>query len=205
MVAIVNKLAKGELDQQERGVFTEAYRLAIGKLRTASRLMQQIARHKRDRSGGSNKGRCAAEEEALRYKEKIDHEIEGLCRQCLDALNKMSSGSSPQHKAFLAKENADILRYLAEINPNKIDDAARAYEDAKVKADALRTEDPLRLAIFVNYAVFLYEIKRDVNGAIRVAEKALEETESKSDNREETVMRALITKNLQMWRAGDRS
>eukprot|EP01054_Gregarina_sp_Poly1_P004212 Gregarina_sp_Poly_1__4211@NODE_22_length_20656_cov_110_706397_g20_i0_p8_GENE_NODE_22_length_20656_cov_110_706397_g20_i0NODE_22_length_20656_cov_110_706397_g20_i0_p8_ORF_typecomplete_len216_score25_211433/PF00244_20/1_2e32DUF3856/PF12968_7/1_9e03DUF3856/PF12968_7/0_00031TPR_19/PF14559_6/4_4e03TPR_19/PF14559_6/9_4e03TPR_19/PF14559_6/1_3e03TPR_19/PF14559_6/0_019TPR_16/PF13432_6/2_7e02TPR_16/PF13432_6/4_2e02TPR_16/PF13432_6/0_05TTRAP/PF14203_6/0_54TTRAP/PF14203_6/2_5e03GlnD_UR_UTase/PF08335_11/0_3Gl len=193
MVAIANKMAKaGQLDKQERGVFTEAYRLAIGKLRTASRLMDQIYRHKGGRQG--------AAEVTRQYKDKIDGEIRALCKQCLDALAAMRSASGDHHHAFLAKENADIHRYLAEIDASKMNEAAKAYEDAVARSDVLPSGDPLRLAIHMNYAVFQYELLRERDRAIATAERALGETYDKVNNREETVMRALIQKNLLMWR-----
>eukprot|EP01055_Gregarina_sp_Pseudo9_P005520 Gregarina_sp_Pseudo_9__5519@NODE_71_length_4599_cov_21_528728_g65_i0_p5_GENE_NODE_71_length_4599_cov_21_528728_g65_i0NODE_71_length_4599_cov_21_528728_g65_i0_p5_ORF_typecomplete_len217_score64_501433/PF00244_20/1_7e33TPR_12/PF13424_6/7_3e03TPR_12/PF13424_6/4_5e03TPR_12/PF13424_6/0_037ANAPC5/PF12862_7/0_03TPR_MalT/PF17874_1/95TPR_MalT/PF17874_1/0_021TPR_19/PF14559_6/3_9e03TPR_19/PF14559_6/5_9e03TPR_19/PF14559_6/2_9e03TPR_19/PF14559_6/0_34DUF305/PF03713_13/1_9YtxC/PF08812_11/0_62YtxC/PF08812_11/4_ len=192
MVAVADKIAKGgELDRQERGIFTEAYRLAIGELRTASRLMDQICHHKEQR--------VEAAQVTRDYKRQIDREIEELCQRCLAVLKSMSSGSSTHHKVFLAKENADIHRYLAEIDPNKVKEAAHAYEDARVKSESLPSGDPLRLATLVNLAVFQYELERDHEGAIRTAERALSETQSHSDNREESVMRALIEKNLHMW------
>eukprot|EP01057_Protomagalhaensia_wolfi_P004687 Protomagalhaensia_wolfi_Nauph_80__4686@NODE_485_length_2444_cov_142_120166_g365_i0_p2_GENE_NODE_485_length_2444_cov_142_120166_g365_i0NODE_485_length_2444_cov_142_120166_g365_i0_p2_ORF_typecomplete_len216_score36_601433/PF00244_20/8_7e35TPR_18/PF13512_6/1_2e02TPR_18/PF13512_6/0_36TPR_16/PF13432_6/5_1e02TPR_16/PF13432_6/75TPR_16/PF13432_6/4_7TPR_12/PF13424_6/4e03TPR_12/PF13424_6/3_6e03TPR_12/PF13424_6/49TPR_12/PF13424_6/0_35PilJ/PF13675_6/3_4e02PilJ/PF13675_6/2_1PilJ/PF13675_6/2_3e02ST7/PF04184_1 len=194
MVAAVTKMARSspELDKQERALFTEAFRQAIGKLRSSSRLMEQIYKRKERRQP-------QAARTTLEYKRQLDMEIQRLCHQCLDALQGLQGGGSHQ-KLFVAKETADIHRYLAEIDESKVPDAERFYSDALKAADILPSGDPLRLATHLNFAIFQYDVLRNAQAALATAQRALQETPQRPDSREESLIRGLIERNIQMWR-----
>eukprot|EP01053_Blabericola_migrator_P004070 Blabericola_migrator_1__4069@NODE_223_length_11158_cov_141_106032_g189_i0_p7_GENE_NODE_223_length_11158_cov_141_106032_g189_i0NODE_223_length_11158_cov_141_106032_g189_i0_p7_ORF_typecomplete_len215_score34_881433/PF00244_20/6_9e32TPR_19/PF14559_6/1_7e03TPR_19/PF14559_6/2_3e03TPR_19/PF14559_6/0_014TPR_6/PF13174_6/84TPR_6/PF13174_6/5_5e03TPR_6/PF13174_6/1_1e04TPR_6/PF13174_6/1_1Erythro_esteras/PF05139_14/0_0087_NODE_223_length_11158_cov_141_106032_g189_i0942010064 len=190
MVAIANTLVKSnpDLSPEERGIFSEAYRQAIGKLRTSSRLMDQIYKKK------SRKQPHAAEA-TLQYKRHIDGEIQRLCQQGLDMLKHMDVGSSQHHRLFVAKERADIHRYLAEVDPRSAPEAERAYDDAMQKADQLPIGDPLRLATQLNFAIFQHEVGKNTSAAVKLLERLREE---RPDPREESLIQTLIAKNLRV-------
>ena len=52
---------------------------------------------------------------------------------------------------------ANFRRYKVEVDKNGQEDAKAAFEEVVALADELPTVHPIRMNIFLNYSVFLYE------------------------------------------------
>ena len=71
--------------------------------------------------------------------------------------------------------------------------------------DALRSVDPSRLGLALNYAVFYAEILHDLNGAMNIAKAAFDAAISELDSvaedsyKETTLIMQLLRDNVFMW------
>ena len=77
---------------------------------------------------------------------------------------------------FLHKTRGDLARYLAEfcvdVRFAYIDTAAKAYAEASDFAEtALRANDPLRLGLALNFAVFKHSMLNETGQALKILER----------------------------------
>lgn len=105
----------------------------------------------------------------------------------------------------------DYYRYMSEYsNDSKRtevrDKADEAYKKASDKANSeLKTTNPIRLGLALNYSVFYYEALNDPNKACQLAKKAFDDAISDIEQIEEdqykdaTTIMQLIRDNLTLW------
>ena len=104
---------------------------------------------------------------------------------------------------------ADYYRYISEYCSDRdqiVEKASEAYAEAtKIATDELRTTDPIRLGLALNYSVFFYEIKEDPREACQMAKKAFDEAIvdieniQDSDYKDSTTIMQLMRDNLTLW------
>ena len=115
----------------------------------------------------------------------------------------------------LLNRQGDYYRYLTEIERDEKKEevckkSKEAYEQAKKKADEkLRSTNPIRLGLYLNYSVFLYELANDVSGACKLAKEAFDNAIAELDSLQEevykdsTLIMQLLRDNLTLWTSGE--
>lgn len=151
----------------------------------------------------------------------VESELLGYCREVQSIIDKHilkpDVNYSMIHKVFFLKMKGDYYRYMAEIlkgdEEAKIADLAhQCYDDAKKISDGnLRLTDPIRLGLYLNFSVFLYEIRGDIPKACQIAKHAFDsaifELDSLSENYydDSTLIMQLIRDNLVLWTSEENS
>ena len=105
----------------------------------------------------------------------------------------------------------DYLRYVAsyatqeEISKYELDTKS-AYEEAQIKAEEkLKTTNPIRLGIALNFSTFYYEILDDYLRGSKMAKKAFDEaiadieTLTEDSYKDSTTIMSLLRDNLSLW------
>jgi len=111
---------------------------------------------------------------------KIDRELDKFCKQVLDLSEKflIPSSSKSESKAFFLKLYGDYNRYMSEFhyqNKQYPIDCEQSYQKATEIAEKdLKTTNPIRLGLALNFSVFYYEILRDPYKAVKIAKTAFE-------------------------------
>lgn len=101
-----------------------------------------------------------------KYRGKVEQELNGICTDILEILDKhlIPSSQSGESKVFYCKMKGDYYRYLAEFtrDPQRkdaADQSLKAYKEASDIANVdLPSTHPIRLGLALNFSVFYYEI-----------------------------------------------
>jgi len=221
MVKIMEKLVKGKLEKNEelspdqRNLLSVAYKNVVGEKRSSWRVLNE-----------DNQFEDAAEL-ALKYKKRVEAELEGTCTEILDVLKKLTDQnkdrieneddevkqkSLQECQVFYLKMIGDYYRYLTEAFPS--DDyksnCSKHYEDAmNIAEKTLEATHPTRLGLALNYSVCHYEILNQPKDACALAKKAFDEAIEKLDSlsdvsyRDSTLIMQLLRDNLTIWNQSD--
>ena len=193
------------MSNEERNLLSVAYKNSVGARRTAWRTIsaiQQKEEYKGSRFIEIIKG----------YRAKIEKELEDICNDVLELLDKVliKNSKNPEAKVFFLKMKGDYYRYLGEFltgdrRKNVIQLAQEAYKVASNEAEALKTTHPIRLGLALNYSVFYYEILNSPDHACKLAKAAFDNAIAELDGLEEdeyrdsaTIMQ-LLRDNLTLW------
>ena len=88
---------------------------------------------------------------------------------------------------------------------NVQNDADAAYKDAYENCKELKSTNPIRLGLALNYSVFHYEIQNDQQKACELAKTAFDDAISQLDNlpeesyKDSTLIMQLLRDNLTLW------
>ena len=86
--------------------------------------------------------------------------------------------------------------------------AAEAYKEATEEAKNLKSTNPIRLGLALNYSVFYFEIQNNSEEACKLAKTAFDDAiavldELKEDSyKDSTLIMQLLRDNLTLWTAG---
>lgn len=187
---------------EERGLFSVAFKNAIGQRRTAYRVL------------GS---RSESDERHLlllgEYKERVTMELSALAESLLTLLDQhvLKLTQSNEGKVFFLKLKADSYRWMSEITANEaqiknVELSGLAYQEAwGLATKEMKPTSPIRLGLALNYAVYYYEIKQDEAKACELAKKAFDEAIEKLDEigddeyKDSTTVMQLLRDNLTLW------
>jgi len=208
----VTKTAEEALTTEERNLLSVAYKNIVGAKRSSWRVISSIEQKATDK-----------EELAREYRKKIETELHDVCNEVLDLLDKYlvtkatnSAGESNQHAesaVFFLKMKGDYFRYLAEVADKAdkvkvVDQADNAYKEAfKVSEENLKSTNPIRLGLALNYSVFHYEIRSEPSEACSLAKKAFDNAIAELDSlpedsyKDSTLIMQLLRDNLTLWTA----
>lgn len=124
--------------------------------------------------------------QANAYREEIGKELTDICKSALQLLDEILIPNATDLKrveslVFYLTMKGNFFRYLAEIatgTPRKelANDTSAIYSSAKSIADeSLSPKSPIRLGLYLNYCVFMYEIECDGKQAFLLANTAFSE------------------------------
>ncbi|CAJ1427766.1 unnamed protein product [Effrenium voratum] len=150
-----------ELNLDERNLFSVAFKQAVGSRRQAWRAVNTLEK----REAAASKG-AAILELVQRYREKVEAELNGKCREVLKILfdELIPKAGSSESKVFYLKMKGDYHRYLAEFATGEThskcsQEAHDAYQSASETAiSELPPTHPVRLGLALNFSVFYYEV-----------------------------------------------
>jgi 14-3-3 protein epsilon len=213
MVESMKKVANDSTDDltlEERNLLSVAYKNVVGARRASLRIINSIETKEKDK-GSANVGLVTS------YKSKVSEELNNICLDILDLLDKKLIGQavkSAEASVFYLKMKADYFRYLAEFadDATKQDhakNAEKAYKDATDKATDLAPTHPIRLGLALNFSVFLYEVQAKNSEACDLAKQAFDDAIAELDTLDEesykdsTLIMQLLRDNLTLWTSDD--
>lgn len=213
MVEHVTAVAKaGEpLNVEERNLLSVAFKQKIGQRRASWRMLTSL--HGRE----EEKGNAERVTTIAEYRSTVEAEMREHVSAIQELLNETllpSAGEDTDALVFYHKMKGDYYRYLAEFvsGDEKTEAGSNAnggYAKAWEAAAALKTTDPVRLGLALNYSVFYYEILGETEKACTLAKQAfddaLHELDSLSEDSYEdaTFIVQLLRDNLALWNTPD--
>lgn len=193
----------GFLVQEERNLLSVAYKNVVGARRSSWRVISSIEAKTKD---SGNERRLAIAKE---YREKVEKELNEVCKAVLDLLTNFlipnvtksladadkdeQKETLVESKVFYLKMKGDYHRYLAEVATGEkrdaiIKESEESYEEAfKVSCEgennqgAMQPTHPIRLGLALNFSVFFYEIRDDHKKACDLAKKAFDDAIAELD------------------------
>lgn len=208
----VTKMGGDPLNTEERNLLSVAYKNIVGAKRSSWRVISSIEQKATDK-----------QELAVEYRKKIEKELHEVCNEVLKLLQEhlvqpavdSSSEGAPQAESavFYLKMKGDYFRYLAEVadkddKEKVVDEADGAYKQAfEISEKELKSTNPIRLGLALNYSVFHYEIRSQPNEACQLAKKAFDDAIAQLDSlpedsyKDSTLIMQLLRDNLTLWTA----
>jgi len=207
------------LTQEERNLLSVAYKNVIGARRASWRIVSSLE------FKGKEKGE-EGENEILttQYRQAIEKELQGICTEILDLLDKdlipsahpteteeKGNNEGNESYVFYYKMKGDYLRYLAEFSTatdrkEAAENSLVAYKSASDKATlTLQPTHPIRLGLALNFSVFYYEILNSPERACRLAKQAFDDGVTELDGlpeenyKDSTLIMQLLRDNLTLW------
>lgn len=201
-----------ELSTEERNLLSVAYKNIVGAKRSSWRVISSIEQKATEK-----------EELAKEYRKKIEAELHDVCNEVLELLesylvqkdvNKDDLDNDRAESAvFFLKMKGDYYRYLAEVADDSeksgvVEKANQAYSDASDVSEAnLKSTNPIRLGLALNFSVFHYEIRSQPSEACKLAKKAFDNAIAELDSlpedsyKDSTLIMQLLRDNLTLWTA----
>lgn len=212
----VTKMNEELLSTEERNLLSVAYKNIVGAKRSSWRVVSSLEQK------ANNKEQLIVE-----YREKIEKELHEVCNEVLqlldvylvrkasDTVAQGDDESANESVVFYLKMKGDYYRYLAEVATDKdkfVEEANKAYTEAfKTSEDKLKSTNPIRLGLALNFSVFHYEIRSKPNEACALAKKAFDDAISELDSlpeesyKDSTLIMQLLRDNLTLWTADQES
>lgn len=213
MKAVVTMKPEG-LSEEERNMFSVAYKNVVGAKRSSWRIISSIEEAKKSAAAGT-------------YLKEIEGELLTTADHLLGLLDdslipsakaKVADSQMPEDveaQVFFLKMKGDYWRYKAEVltgadKDNAATVAGAAYKEAlDVAEQDLPATHPIRLGLVLNYSVFLHEIMNEPTNACTVAKKAFDDAIAELDSmgedayKDSTLIIQLLRDNLTLWTAED--
>lgn len=201
------------LSAEERDLLSSAFKTVVQNLRSSLSIARAIECRERQLAHDT-RSRLARD-----FVEKLSREMRETCVEaisCVEARVEASAAeTSIEARVFWLKCLGDYWRYLCEVplgsNADDARNAAANAEDAyragiELARDVPMT-NPLRLGLYLNQTVLLYEIMGNKRGALEVTDACLRRARAEmarvenSDEREDTeAIVALLHNNAALWR-----
>jgi len=196
-----------ELTVEERNLLSVAYKNAVGARRASWRIISSVEQKEK------SKGNPVNVTLAGQYRNKVEEELNKICRDILDLLDEhlIKAATTSESKVFYYKMKGDYFRYISEFSPEgqKEEPAKRAHEAYEaattIATSELNSTHPIRLGLALNFSVFHYEIMNNPEQACKMAQQAFDEAISELDNvseesyKDSTLIMQLLRDNLTLW------
>lgn len=194
-----------ELSNEERNLLSVAYKNVVGARRSSWRVISSIEQ----KTEGAERKQAMAKE----YREKIEKELNEICRDVLALLDQylIAKASNAESKVFYLKMKGDYYRYLAEVaigdaRSAVLDDSQKAYQEAfEIAKEKMQPTHPIRLGLALNFSVFYYEILNSPEKACQLAKTAFDDAIAELDTlnedsyKDSTLIMQLLRDNLTLW------
>jgi len=195
---------EGDLNEEERNLLSVAYKNSVGSRRSAWRALSSIE----ERAGDKEKEKLCAD-----YKLKVEKELDKFCYDILKLIDEhlVPHTESTECKVFFLKMKGDYYRYIGEYTKGEdskkvADNALDAYNKAtEVANKELKTTNPIRLGLALNFSVFYYEIMNEPSKACEMAKQAFDDAIANIEDlpedqyKDSTTIMQLIRDNLTLW------
>jgi len=212
MKTVVQKSVPIKLNQEERNLLSVAYKNVVGARRASWRVLDSLS--KRNLSDTDSDAEAKKKQSyAVQYKKKVENELTDICNDVLDLLNDFllkNKDISAEEKVFYCKMKGDYHRYKAEYLfdiTGCIQMASKAYEAALTESKELKSTNPIRLGLALNFSVFHYEIKKNKAQACSLAKSAFDnavgelEDLTEEQYKDATLIMQLLRDNLTLWQS----
>ena len=206
------------LNVEERNLLSVAYKNFVGVPRSAWRVLQSLEeKEKKDVKDRTEEPNRDVRLDLLRQcKKDTEEELSKICKEIISSiddvcLKKAEENDESDAKVFFLKMKGDYYRYIAEYIPEEEKNgisakASESYKEAYALAEEkLKTTNPIRLGLALNYSVFFYEIDDDNKKACEIAKKAFDDAIADIENIDEshykdsTTIMQLMRDNLTLW------
>ena len=162
------KKKKEDLTKEEKNIFYNSNKYIINSKRCSLRSTHLIEEKEKKHSSQYIPI-------VTNFKNILESEIIDVCKNIINLINNylLKKTITDESKIFYLKMKGDYCRYLCEIinsneNQNYIDESEKSYKEANDLAQNLPWTNSIRLGLSLNYSVFYYEIKKNVNQAIKI-------------------------------------
>lgn len=144
-------------------------------------------------------------------KDRIEQEIKDLCLDVIQYLpDLLALATTAESRTFYLKMHADYQRYVADASLTdgykpKIEEAKGLYEQALREAEQLFPTHPLKMAVALNFSVFLFDNLKDTKQAIELAKNAFDQALFDFESVDEEIMTEtlrvmqLLKDNFTLW------
>ena len=143
----------------------------------------------------------------------METELDKFCYDILGLIddNLVPQSSTTECKVFFLKMKGDYYRYIGEYtkgegNKKVAESALEAYNAATESAEKdLKTTNPIRLGLALNFSVFYYEIMNEPSKACEMAKQAFDDAIANIEDlpedqyKDSTTIMQLIRDNLTLW------
>ena len=211
MVDSMKKVAEldVELTVEERNLLSVAYKNVVGARRASWRVLSAIEAKEEE------KGDAPRSQTITEYREKVENELETICKDILSVLNEhlIPASTTSEAKVFYQKMAGDYHRYVAEFSQGDArqqagEAAMNTYKAAsEIASTNLSPTHPIRLGLALNFSVFYYEILNMPDRACHLAKQAFDDAIAELDTLDEnsykdaTLIMQLLRDNLTLWTA----
>ena len=199
------KKKKDDLTKEEKNIFYNSNKYIINSKRCSLRSTHLIEEKEKKHSSQYIPI-------VTNFKNILESEIIDVCKNIINLINNylLKKTITDESKIFYLKMKGDYCRYLCEIinsneNQNYIDESEKSYKEANDLAQNLPWTNSIRLGLSLNYSVFYYEIKKNVNQAIKIGKEAIKGAKKQNDKiKEDEDKDALLTfktlkENILIW------
>eukprot|EP00286_Rhodomonas_abbreviata_P012506 CAMPEP_0181319170 /NCGR_PEP_ID=MMETSP1101-20121128/17421_1 /TAXON_ID=46948 /ORGANISM="Rhodomonas abbreviata, Strain Caron Lab Isolate" /LENGTH=232 /DNA_ID=CAMNT_0023426737 /DNA_START=20 /DNA_END=718 /DNA_ORIENTATION=+ len=197
-------MADAKLSVEERSLFASAYKHVAAARRSTARMITDLENKEAD---ATSKGKIKE------YRDKVETELNQICNDAItlvDANLLPAAGDDVEAQVFFHKLKGDYCRYLAEFQKDAkrqadCDKGLEAYTAAQKLCEGLAATNPLRLGLSLNMAVFYFEILKDNEKAIALAQKGFDDAVDEMDSlseaqyKESSQIIQLLRDNLSEW------
>ncbi|KAJ8287309.1 hypothetical protein GJAV_G00050080 [Gymnothorax javanicus] len=197
------------LSNEDRNLLSVAYKNVVGARRSSWRVISSI---EQKTSADGNEKKL---EMARAYREKIEKELETVCKDVLALLDgflvKNCGDSQFESKVFYLKMKGDYYRYLAEVASGEcrngvVKSSEESYKEAfEISKEHMQPTHPIRLGLALNFSVFYYEIQNAPEQACQLAKQAFDDAIAELDTlnedsyKDSTLIMQLLRDNLTLW------
>ena len=210
MVEFLEEYAKQNnyiLNSDERNLLSIAYKNFISNERSAYRTT--LAHEKKEEM----KYKSSYLDYIVGFKKYIGKSISKKFDNMLKTIeNLIEKSKEDEEKVFFWKMKGDFFRWNCECVEGEqlkilSDNCLKAYEEAKKYVKNLSLINCIRLGLYLNYSVFLYDILDDHKKANKFTKSAVEEVkelieklDKDDDNNKDVIsIYSLMKENLDMW------
>ena len=199
------KKKKEDLTKEEKNIFYNINKYIINSKRCSLRCTNMI--EEREKKHSSQYIAIATN-----FKNILESEITEICKNIINLINNylLKKILVDESKIFYLKMKGDYCRYLCEIlNPNEnqnyIEECEKSYKEANDLAQNFPWTNPVRLGLSLNYSVFYYDIKKNVNQAIKIGKEAIKGAKKQFDkikeeeNKDSALTLQALKENIQIW------
>uniref|UniRef100_A0A8I3WH37 14-3-3 domain-containing protein n=1 Tax=Callithrix jacchus TaxID=9483 RepID=A0A8I3WH37_CALJA len=174
----------------------------------------ELSKEERKLLSAAYKNVVGARHSSWHYREKIEAELQDICNDVLELLDKYltPNATQPESKVFYLKMKGeagrDYFRYLSEVacGDNKqttVPNSQQAYQEAfEIRKKEMQPTHPIRLGLALNFSVFYYEILNSPEKACSLAKTASDEaiaeldTLNEESHKDSTLIMQLLRDNL---------
>ena len=195
-----------KLDKEECDILSTGFKNMISDKRASWLTLNSMERKEKKKKVNTAK-------EVKEVKNHVENEIREACRDLQDLIDKYLLPNNEENEilVFLYKLKADYFRYICEFAEGKeyednLNQAEQFYKKAyEISEKKLPVINCNRVSVALNYAIFLYEIKKDKKYGFDIAQKTFKESMKFSDNLEKPKYRDtlliihLLKENIIFW------
>ena len=166
-----------KLEKEECDIISTGFKNMISEKRSSWFTLQSMERKEKKKKKNTIK-------EKKEIKNHIENEIRETCKELQDLVDKelLPKNEEDEVLVFLYKLKADYFRYICEFAEGNelLDNLIKAEEFYKKAYEIADKKLPIincnRVSVALNYAIFLYETKKDKKNGFDIAQNTFKES-----------------------------
>ena len=195
-----------KLDKEECDILSTGFKNMITDKRASWFILNSMERKEKKKKKNTVK-------EIKEIKNHIENELREICNKLQEIVDKnlIPNNDEVDTLVFLYKLKADYFRYICEFAEgkeyeNNLTEAEKYYKKAfEISEKKLPIINCNRVSVGLNYAIFLYEIKKDKMAGFDLAQNTFKESMKfiddleKSKYRDTLLIIQLLKENIIFW------
>ena len=195
-----------KIEKEECDIISTGFKNMISEKRSSWFTLQSMERKEKKKKKNTIK-------EIKEIKNHIENEIRETCKELQDLVDKelLPKNEEDEVLVFLYKLKADYFRYICEFAEGNelLDNLIKAEEFYKKAYEIADKKLPIincnRVSVALNYAIFLYETKKDKKNGFDIAQNTFKESMKfiedleKPKYRDTLLIIQLLKENIIFW------